>query len=153
MLKIWGRLWLISKYQNIEVLRRLGRVTSETLFVMIMPDKIHAIFYKESFLSTRLQCCLTFSWVEFQLLLKCFLIHISIVIPKHFLYLCPCLNLGLFMPCLCGLFFIFIFIMINRINTDTLVISQNTSYYFWMITWIKNVNNFQMAKVQPPGVA
>ena len=24
-------------------------------------------------------------------------------------------------------------------------------YYFWMITWMKNVNNFQLAKVQPQG--
>ena len=24
--------------------------------------------------------------------------------------------------------------------------------YFWMITWIKNVNNFEIAKVQPEGV-
>ena len=41
-------------------------------------------------------------------------------------------------------------------NTDTLVLLlnyQNTSYYFWMMTWMKNVNNFQMAKVQSQGVA
>ena len=41
-------------------------------------------------------------------------------------------------------------------NTDTLVvllIFQNISYYFWMITLMKNVNNFQMAKVQPQSVA
>ena len=25
--------------------------------------------------------------------------------------------------------------------------------YFWIITWMKNVNNFQKAKVQPQGVA
>ena len=25
-------------------------------------------------------------------------------------------------------------------------------YYVWMITWMKNVNNFQKAKVQPQGV-
>ena len=52
--------------------------------------------------------------------------------------------------------FIFIFIMINRMNTDIfvlLLIFQNMSYYFWMITQIKGVNNFQIAKVQPQGVA
>ena len=27
------------------------------------------------------------------------------------------------------------------------------SYYFWMITWIKNMNNSQVAKVEPQGVA
>ena len=62
------------------------------------------------------------------------------------------------MSYLCDLFliFIFIFIMINRMNTDTLVlllIFQNMSYYFWMITWIKNVNNFEIGTVQPHGVA
>ena len=43
--------------------------------------------------------------------------HTSIIIPKQFLYtlyLCPCLGLGLFMSYpLCGLFFIFIFILLR----------------------------------------
>ena len=41
-------------------------------------------------------------------------------------------------------------------NTDTLallLIFENMSYYFWMTTWMKNVNSFQIAKVQPQGVA
>ena len=41
-------------------------------------------------------------------------------------------------------------------NTDTLVlflIFENMSHYFWMTTWVKNVNNFQIAKVQPHVVA
>ena len=41
-------------------------------------------------------------------------------------------------------------------NTDIhifLLIFQNMPYVFWMITWMKNVNNFQIAKVQPQGVA
>ena len=39
-------------------------------------------------------------------------------------------------------------------NTDTLVLllTFKNIYYFW-ITWMKNVNNFQLAKVQPQGVA
>ena len=40
--------------------------------------------------------------------------------------------------------------MINLMNTDALVlllIFQNMSYYFWMIMWRKNVNNFKIAKV------
>ena len=51
-------------------------------------------------------------------ILLCCLIHISIIIVRHFLYLlylCLCLNLGLFMSYLCDLFFIFIIIFI-RIN-------------------------------------
>ena len=36
-------------------------------------------------------------------------------------------------------------------NTDTLVlllIFKNMSYYFWMITRMKTVNNFQIVEVQ-----
>ena len=42
---------------------------------------------------------LTFSWGELQMLLRCCLIHKTIIIPGHFfywLYLRPCLDLGLF---------------------------------------------------------
>ena len=41
-------------------------------------------------------------------------------------------------------------------NTDTLALLLNfwnMSYYFWMITWMKNVDTFQIAKLQPRGVA
>ena len=114
-------------------------------------------FWKATLVSTQLQCCLTFSWVELQMLLRCCLIHKSIITLKHFLYLLylrPCLDLGLFLLYLCDLIFIFIliFVMINRMNTDTLVlllIFQNMSYYLWMITWMKNVHNFWVGKVQP----
>ena len=52
-------------------------------------------------------------------------------------------------------FLIFVFVVINVLgvtnntnylmNTDTpvlLFICERISYYFWMITWMKNVNNF-----------
>ena len=41
-------------------------------------------------------------------------------------------------------------------NTDIhvlLLIFENMSYYFWIIMWMKNVNNFQIAKDQPQGIA
>ena len=55
------------------------------------------------------------------MLLRCSLMHITTIIPRNILclvYLCPCPSLGLFMPYLCDLFFIFsfIFIVINRIT-------------------------------------
>ena len=111
-------------------------------------------FEKQRFLSTQPQCCLTFSWIELQMLLRYSLIHLGMIILRHFLYLlylCPSLDLGLLMSYLCDLLFIFIFIfiMINRMKTGTLVllvIFQNMSYYFWMITWMKNANNFQIKK-------
>ena len=82
-------------------------------------------FYKQRFFNSG---CLTFSWIELQILLRCCLIHISIIIVRQFLYildttfyyiytLCPWLDLGLFISYHCDLFFIFIFIsaMINGI--------------------------------------
>ena len=44
----------------------------------------------------------------------------------------------------------------NLINTGALVfllIFRNMSYYLWMIMWMKNVNHFQIVKVQSQGVA
>ena len=78
------------------------------------------LFYKERAFSTQPQCYLTFSNFELQILHRCRLIHKSIIILRHFLYLlylCPCLDLGLFMSYLCDLFFIFVFIfsMVDRI--------------------------------------
>ena len=97
---------------------------------------------------------------EIQMLLRCCFIHTSIskLIHLYLLYLCSCLELGPFMPYPCDLFFIFIiiFIMINLKNTDTLdllTISQSISHSFWMITCMKNFNNFQIAIGQPYGVA
>ena len=41
-------------------------------------------------------------------------------------------------------------------NTNTLLLMfafKNIFFYFWMIAWIENLNDFQKAKVQPQGVA
>ena len=37
---------------------------------------------------------------------------------------------------------------VRNSRTCFLYISQNVSYYFWMIAWMKKANNFQKAKVQ-----
>ena len=66
--------------------------------------------YKQRFFSAQPQCCLTFSWSEFQMLLRCCLIQTSIIMLWHFLYLlylCPCQDLGLFMLYPCYLLFYF----------------------------------------------
>ena len=109
--------------------------------------------YKERFFSTQPCSCLTFSWIELQILVRCCLIHVSIVIMRHFLYLLylsPYLDLGLLLSYLYDLFFI------NLMNTETpvlLLIFQNMSHYFYMIAWMKSVKNSHIAKVQPQGVA
>ena len=87
------------------------------------------------------------------MLLRCCLVHICVIIMRPFLYLlyfCPCLDLGLLMSDVCNLLFFFsIFIRINYIISliqtfFLLLIFQSTSYYFWMIIWMKNVSNFQI---------
>ena len=77
---------------------------------------------KQRFSSTQPQFCLPFSRIELQVLLRCCLIHVTIIILRHILYLlylCPCLGLGLSMSVLCDLFFIFsiAFIVINHITS------------------------------------
>ena len=91
--------------------------------------------------------CLTFSWTEFQMLFRCCLIHKSIIILRHFLYLlylCSCTDLGLFMLYLCDLgFFVsiwfsfpfFIFIMINHI-----IWWKQTYLFFFLFFTIYFVN-------------
>ena len=123
---------------------------------------MHWFFMSNDFLQLSLTASLIFSWIGLQMLLRCCLIHISVIILRHFLYLlylCPCLDLGLFMSYICDLFFIviFIFIMINCISqeyrdTYSFDYFYDVSYYFWTI-WTKNTNNFQIAKVQSQGVA
>ena len=81
-------------------------------------------FHKQRFFSTRSQCCLTFLWIELQMLLRCCFIQVSIIIPRHFwylLYLRLCLDLPLFcqvlrfMSYICDLFFVFIFFSLRLI--------------------------------------
>ena len=74
-------------------------------------------FYKQCFFFNSASMLLNFL-MNWALLLKCCLIHISIIIHVlYLLHLCPCLDLRLFLSYLSNLFFIFIFIfiMINRI--------------------------------------
>ena len=57
-------------------------------------------FYKQRFSSTQPQCCLTFLWIELQLLLSCCLTYKNNMILRHFLYfsnLFSRLELSLFM--------------------------------------------------------
>lgn len=80
-------------------------------------------FYKQRFLSNLPQCYLTFTGFELQMSLRYWLKHITIIIPNHILhwvYLCPYLGLGLFIPFVYDLCFIFNLIVIV-IKTDALV--------------------------------
>ena len=128
--------------------------------------ELHAFSYKQRFFSTQPQCCLTLSWIELQMLLNFCLIHRSIIILRYIhisiiilntsSYWDTFIDLGLFLSYLCDLFFIFIFIfiMINRI-----ILWTQTQLFFCLLSRIfpivlddnvmKNVNNFEIVKVQP----
>ena len=125
---------------------------------------IRAFFYKQRFFTIQPQCCLTFSWIEAQMLLRCCLIHKSIIILWNFLYLlylCPFLDLGLFM-----LYYVIYFSFSFSFSVWLFVEDHerrricSSAYFleyflfFWTLTWMKNVNNFRVAKVRPQhGVA
>ena len=73
-----------------------------------IPLKIHVFFISNVFFNSA-SVLVNFS-INSASLLRCCLIHISIIIVRHFLYLlylCPWLDLGLFMSYLCDLFFSF----------------------------------------------
>ena len=120
---------------------------------------LHAFFYKQRFFTIQPQCCLTFSWIEAQMLLRCCLIHKSIIILWHFLYLlylCPFLDLGLFI-----LYYVIYFSFSFSFSVWLFVEDHerrricSSAYFleyflfFWTLTWMKNVNNFRVAKVRP----
>ena len=135
-----------KKETIVNVLQRNVMITNYTFF--------SALF------STQPQC---FSWIELQMLLECFLIHKTIIILRHDLYLvhmCPCLDLGLFMSYLCDPFFtlIFVFVMNNRIISRNRYTCSFTCFWEYVPLFLnddvmKNANNYQTAKVLPQGVA
>ena len=76
-------------------------------------------FYKQRFSSTQPQCCLNFSWIELQMLLRCCLIHIGITILRYVIF-ATIVSLSrrrsTYVVSIWSIFhFIFILIMINHI--------------------------------------
>ena len=114
----------------------------------------HMLFFISNAISIQPQCCLIFSWIKLQKSLRCCLINVSIFILRHFLYflyLCPYLDLGLFLSYLCDLFFIFVFIltMINHI-----IPSKQGHLFCFRVLWIFHIIfGWRLAKVQSKGVA
>ena len=96
-------------------------------------------FLKATFFCNLDSIFLNFLSGEQQLLLRFYLKHINTIIPREFLclvYLCLCVSLGLAMWHLC---YLIIFFSIATNNTQK--------------TCMRKANKFQIAKVQPRGVA
>ena len=128
---------------------------------VLFSAKIHAFFNKQHLFSTQPQCCLTFSWIELQMLLKCCLIHKSIIILRDietpFIFI-----LFVFMTILRSVFVVSTWSVFhfhlhfhddysyNFMNAD-IDFRWSMPYYSWMIMGMKNVNfcYFHIAKVQP----
>ena len=127
---------------------------------LLYVTKVHAFFFINNAFFMNFHEFMSFSRTELWMFFRYCLIHITIIILRHNLYilcLCPCLDLDLFMPHLCDLFFIssLILIVINYITWFklTYLFFWNIFYYFRMITWIKKVNNFEITKGKFQGIA
>ena len=101
----------------------------------------------QRFYCTQPHCCLPFSRIQLQMLLRCCLLHMTIMM-RHFLFLVysqPCLGLVLFMLYLRVLFFVFIFIflIINHINT----LKQAHLFLAHFLEYLKLVLNDNMHEV------
>ena len=98
---VWSLSWLSKPPCPSKPL--VGAICWYPIIVCIMYDvlQVHAFFYKQRFFFNSASMLLNiFSWIEFQMLLRCCLIHIGIIIVRHVFYilhLCLCLGLGLFM--------------------------------------------------------
>ena len=87
----------ISGTQRVKLIKRLS---FSIYYIYIYMYTYTRFFYKQRFSSTQPQCCLTFLWIELQLLLSCCLTYKNNIILRHFLYfsnLFSRLELSLFM--------------------------------------------------------
>ena len=78
-------------------------------FLMVL--MLDAFLKKQCIFPIQPQCCLTFWWIELQMLLKCCLIHIDLILPWHFsdlVHMCLCLPQVLFISYPYDLFFIWV---------------------------------------------
>ena len=129
------------------------------LSLLTLQNRPNAFFISNTFFnSASLMLNFFMNWASN--LLRFCLIHITVIVLRHILYLvylCSCLGPGLFKS---HLYFIFtlMFSVINYVTSFKqtylfFVHFWNKSHYFWMITWMRKANNFQTVKVQPQGVA
>ena len=103
-------------------------------------DYIQAFYIFNVFLT------LTFSWIELQMLLRCYLIHLTVIIFVFTLFVYISRPRSIYAESMWFFISISILIMISFI-----ISWKHTIFFFclvfWMISWMKNVNNFQMAKI------
>ena len=97
-----GLKWRFSQYTHVtslssrdaDTIRRFIAIKNDVyLTIKVYFQNFHfcfrsiRFFIQATFFSTQLQCCLTFSSTELQMLFRCCLIHMTINILRHILYL------------------------------------------------------------------
>ena len=98
--------------------------------IYICITRIHAFLEATPFFNSG-SVILNFSRIQLQMLLRCCLLHITIIILRHilyFVYLCPRFGLALFMPYLCVSHFS-LKLSHNFIKTDTLAFVHFLEYH------------------------
>ena len=122
------------------------------------------LLHKQRFFHFNLSVAQLFSWIEPKMLLSVAQIYNQHYTETHFIF---SISVSMSRPrsiYVVSMGTIFHFQphfhchwLHNLIKTDPIVFSTvfriHMSYYFGMITWIKNANYFQIVKVQPQGVA
>ena len=117
-------------------------------------------FYKQRSFSTLPQYCLTFSWFELQMLLRCYLIRIRIIIMRHYaeiLFILHFFSMSrprtMYIVSVWSIFHFHLHFhyyqscIISWIQTYLFFcLYFRISYHFWIITWVKNANNLQITK-------
>ena len=95
------------------------------------------LFYEQRFFSTQLWCCLTFPWIQLQMLLKCCMLHITIITLRrisYLVYLCSWLGVVLLVLYLCDPFFIFSLICI--IINHTILLKQEHLFFAHFLEYL-----------------
>ena len=87
----------------------VGLVLYRKKYWFVDKPRYTRFFYKQRFFSIQPHCCLTFSSIELEMLLKCCLMHVGIIMLRSVLCLldlCPCLGLQSFPGywVICGVF-------------------------------------------------
>ena len=123
------------------------------LFLLLTLSRLNTHFFYKQIHTFFISSALIFSSPS---VLHNFLINwASIIIPRHFLYMVVTMfrRRPIFVLSR-DLLFIFINIFtFLQTYFFFLLVFDNMYYYLWMKTWMTNVNSFQIAKVQPQGVA
>lgn len=47
---------------------------------------LHIVFYRQNIFSTQGHCCSTFQWIEPHSLLKCCLLHVNMILLRHYIF-------------------------------------------------------------------